>query len=517
MDFFNEMRNEALNNVQYNMSVTENGALGFATTGKYLLDMNFKVASMRRMSIEEIKNIFSLAYMEDSRLAILWLFYIRDIREGLGERRLFKCLLPEILKDIKEENANKLIDLISEYGRFDDLYCVVEECPSYIDYVAKLFKDQLSNDIDNMEKGKSISLLAKWLKSEKASSKVSRDLAFKTMHMLGLTPRKYRKLLSKMRAYLNVVEVKMTSNNWGEIKYEHVPSKASLNYKNAFTKHDKERYEQFINKVNKGEAKINASTLYPHEIVAKYINSGGWSYDVKSSIDNTLEALWKNLPDTVGNDSRTLVVADGSGSMTTYVGGSKVRALDVANALAIYFAERAQGPYKDKYITFSSSPKFVDFTKTNCKSLRDKISYALKHDEVANTNIEKVFQLILDTAIKNKCSQDEIPNNILILSDMEFDSCASSNSGYGINKSLFQTISNKYEEAGYKLPRLVFWNLNSRTGTIPVIQNDLGVALISGFSTNLVKMVLDGETDPYKCLVKILESDRYKSVSEALQ
>ena len=314
-----------------------------------------------------------------------------------------------------------------------------------------------------------------------------------------------------MRSYLNVVEVKMTSNNWGEIKYDQVPSKASLNYKNAFIKHDKERYDQFISKVNKGEAKINAATLYPHEIVDKYIDKSGWSGRVKSSIDTTLEALWKNLPNTVNSDSRTLVVADGSGSMTTTIGNSSVRALDVANALAIYFAERAQGPYANKYITFSSRPQFVDFT--NCISLRDKISHALKHDEISNTNIEKVFQLILDTAIKNKCSQDEIPNNILILSDMEFDSAT-----YGkMNKSLFQNIAENYENAGYKLPRLVFWNLASRTGTIPVIQNDLGVALISGFSTNLVKMVLDGETDPYKCLVKVLESDRYKKVSEALQ
>ena len=510
MNFFNEMRNTALNKIEYNMSVTENGALGFKTSGKYLLDMNFKVASMRNMTFGQIKNIFSLAYTEDPRLAIIWLFYVRDVREGLGERRLFRCLLPEVLKDIKKENAYKLIDLTSEFGRFDDLYTVVESCPQYIDYVAKLFKTQLSNDMDNMEAGKSISLLAKWLKSEKASSKQSRELAFKTMQMLGLTPRRYRKLLSKMRAYLNVVEVKMTSNNWSEIKYDQVPSKASLNYKNAFIKHDKERYESFISKVNKGEAKINAATLYPHEIVAKYLNNN-WSRSVKSSIDATLEALWKNLPDTVNGDSRTLVVADGSGSMTTTIGNSSVRALDVANALAIYFAERAQGPYANKYITFSSRPQFVDFS--NCSSLRDKISHALKHDEISNTNIEKVFNLILDTAIKNKCSQDEIPNNILILSDMEFDSAT-----YGkMNKSLFQNIAEKYENYGYKLPRLVFWNLASRTGTIPVIQNDLGVALISGFSTNLVKMVLDGETDPYKCLVKILESDRYKSVSEALQ
>ena len=511
MNFFNEMRNEALNKIEYNVSVTDNGALGFKTSGKYLLDMNFKVASMRNMTFSQIKDMFSLAYAEDPRLAIIWLFYVRDIREGLGERRIFRCILPEVLKDIKEENAYKLIDLVSEYGRFDDLYCIVEESAQYTDYVAKLFKNQLSKDIDNMEKGKSISLLAKWLKSEKASSYKSKELAFKTMRMLGLTPRKYRKLLSKMRAYLNVVEVKMTSNNWGEIKYDQVPSKASLNYKNAFIKHDEDRYNEFISKVNKGEAKINAATLYPHEIVDRYIDKSGWSGRVKSSVDTTLEALWKNLPDTVNGDSRTLVVADGSGSMTTTIGNSSVRALDVANALAIYFAERAQGPYANKYITFSSRPQFVDFK--NCTSLRDKISHALKHDEISNTDIEKVFNLILDTAIKNKSSQDEIPNNILILSDMEFDSQVKSNE----QEALFIAISKRYEAQGYKLPRLIFWNLASRTQTIPLIQNEFGVVLVSGFSSNIISMIMNGETDPYKCLVKTLESERYKKVSEALK
>ena len=510
MNFFNEMRNTALNKIEYNMSVTENGALGFRTSGKYLLDMNFKVASMRNMTFGQIKNMFSLAYTEDPRLAIIWLFYVRDIREGLGERRLFRCILPEVLKDIKEENAYKLIDLISEFGRFDDLYCIVEECPQYIDYVAKLFKNQLSSDIDNMEAGKSISLLAKWLKSEKASSKQSRELAFKTMKMLNLSPRKYRKLLSKMRAYLNVVEVKMTANDWVEIKYDQVPSKASLNYKQAFIKHDKDRYESFIDMVNKGEKKINASTLYPHEIVNKYTN--GKEYLNKDSEDATLEALWKNLPDTVNKDSKTLVVADGSGSMTwARIGNTNTTPLDVANALAIYFAERASGPYQNKYITFSSNPKFVDFT--NCKSLRDKIGYALRHDECSNTNIEKVFKLILDTAIKNKCKQEDIPENILILSDMEFDSQVQPSK----QEALFVAIAEEYEANGYKLPRLIFWNLASRTQTIPLIQNEFGVVLVSGFSSNIISMIMNGETDPYKCLVKTLESDRYKKISEALK
>lgn len=514
MDFFNKMKSNANNNVEYNMSVTENGAIGFKTTGANLLDINFAVASLRSATHSNICDRFFKAYAEDPKYAVLWLFYVRDIREGLGERRLFNILFPTFLERIERDypigTIEKLINLVSEYGRFDDLYSIVELAPQYDPLVAKLFKEQLEKDIANMNAGKSVSLLAKWLKSEQASSKKSKKLASWTMKMLDMKPSEYRKTISSLRKYIDIVEVKMSNKDWSLIDYEKVPSRASLLYKNAFKKNDGERYEEFISKVNSGEKKINAATLYPHDIVHQYTSTSGWRYDVKS-FDPSIEALWKNLPNTVNEDSRTLVVADGSGSMTMNIGNSNVTALEVANALAIYFAERAQGPYANKYITFSSRPQFVDFT--NCSSLRDKIKVALQHSEVSNTNIEKVFDLILDTAIKNKCSQDEIPNNILILSDMEFDSAT-----YGrTNKSLFQNIAEKYENAGYKLPRLVFWNLNSRTGTIPVTQNDLGVALISGFSVNLVKMVLDGETDPYKCLLKVLDSKRYNPIKSILQ
>ena len=517
MDFFDQMKSIAINDTQYNMSVTENGAIGYSTTGKKLLDINFTVASLRSASNQVIRDKFIDAYFEDPRLAILWLFYVRDVREGLGERRLFRVVFPSILESIERNTSigtvNELVNLVSEYGRFDDLYCIVESAPKYINIVAEIFKKQLNLDLVNMSEGKSISLLAKWLKSENASSKESKMLAKQTMKMLSMNASEYRKTLSKLRKYIDVIEVKMSNKQWAEIDYEKVPSRASLIYKNAFLKNDEERYTEFISQVNKGEKKINASTLYPHDIVHNYTNGG---YYQVGRVDDSLEALWKNLPNTLeGKDSsNTLVVADGSGSMTIRVGNTNISALDVANALAIYFAERATGPYKNKYITFSSKPQFVDFT--NCKTLKDKINLALKHNEVADTNIEKVFDLILATAVKNNLKQDEIVHNIVIISDMEFNCCARCNNYSIVNESLFQTIAKKYEEKGYKLPRLVFWNVNSRTNTIPVTQNDLGVALVSGFSTNIVKMVLDNEIDPYKSLVKVLESDRYKPINDVL-
>ena len=363
----------------------------------------------------------------------------------------------------------------------------------------------------------SISLLAKWMCSENASSEKTRKYAKILREGLGLSSREYRKMLSEMRKYLDVVETKMSAKNWSEIKYEAVPSRANLIYNNAFLRNDEERRRDYLSKLEKGETKINASVLYPHDIVHKY-SKGGWGRGIKTK-DATIEALWKVLPDTVNGCGNTIVVADGSGSMTTTIGGNTgVTALEVANALAIYFAEHSSGEFKDKYITFSERPQLVDFSKV--KSLHDKLQIALAHDEVTNTNIEKVFDLILTTAINNNMNQEDMPKNILIISDMEFDSATSvySRSSYNRpSKRLFDVIAQKYAAHGYKIPRLVFWNVNSRTGTIPVKENDMGVALVSGFSVNIVKMVMSGKTDPFECLLETLNSERYAPVEKALK
>ena len=351
--------------------------------------------------------------------------------------------------------------------------------------------------------------MAKWLKSENCSSAESRRLAKIIREGLGMTSRNYRKMLSEMRKYIDVVERKMSAKQWDEINYETVPSRANLIYNNAFLRNDEDRRREYLGALEKGDVKINAGTLYPHDIVHKYTN-GSWR--VKST-NTALEGLWKALPDTVKGEGNTIVVADGSSSMTCNVGGNtNVTALDVANALAIYFAERSSGEFKNKYITFSERPQLVDFS--NAKTLREKIQIALKHDEVANTNIQAVFNLILKTAVNNKMSQDEIPKNILIVSDMEFDGAT----GYRNkpDETLFATIAKEYAAYGYKLPRLVFWNVNSRTGTIPVKENDLGVALVSGFSVNIVNMVMSNKLDPYECLLDVLNTERYQPIEDAI-
>lgn len=509
---FMENLKETLNN---ETQLTENGAVGFKTTGKALLDLNFSITSLRNKSEDYIVNKFVDAFYEDKLLAVKWLFYARDAREGVGERRTFRAIM-KYLAENHSDIAKAVVPLVAEYGRYDDLWCLLDT--EVKDDVIALIKTQLKADLINMSENKPISLIGKWICSSNASSKETKRLAKIIREGLGLSEKEYRKTLSKLRAYLNVVEVKMSAKEWNEIDYSAVPSRANLIYNSAFLRNDEERRREYLAALERGDknVKINAGVLFPHDIVHKYIDGNGWYSRRLKSKDTTLEELWKALPDFVKGSGNTICVADGSGSMTTTVGGTNVTALDVANALAIYFAERSSGQFKDNYITFSARPQLVDFSKAN--SLREKIEIALRHNEVANTNIEAVFDLILKTAVSKNMTQDELPQNILILSDMEFDSCVCTSSGWGRPKqTLFDTFAQRYAEHGYKLPRLVFWNICSRTGTIPVKQNDLGVALVSGFSPAVVKMVLSNSTDPFECLLEQLNSERYNAVEVAVK
>lgn len=513
MEFMSAIRNELNNETK----LTENGAVGYRTTGKKLLDLNFSVASLRGASEQAIINKFMDAYYENPVIAVKWLFYARDVREGLGERKLFRTAFKQLAVD-KPEIVRYIFNFVPEYGRYDDLWCLLDT--SLKNDVIAVVREQLGEDHTNMRNKKSISLLCKWLPSENASSKETKRYATIIRKGLEMTSKSYRKMLSEMRKYIDVVECKMSAKQWNEINYESVPSRANLIYNNAFLRNDEERRRAYLGALEKGEAKINAGTLFPHDIVHKY----GRGYGV----DATLEGLWKALPNTVKGCGNTIVVADGSGSMTCNVGGNTgVTALEVANSLAIYFAERSSGDFKNKYITFSERPQLVDFS--NAKTLRDKMDIARRHSEVSNTNIEAVFDLILSTAINNHMAQEDIPANILIISDMEFDSCATSGAPASRNAwgwyssscvrpttTLFDTIAKKYAAHGYKLPRLVFWNVNSRTGTIPVKENDLGVALVSGFSVNIVNMVMSNKLDPYECLLDVLNTKRYQVIEDAI-
>lgn len=488
-----------------NKSITENGAIGYKSSGSALVDLNYNVSSFRNSSEEEIIEAFDTAFAENKKYAMKWLFFARDVREGLGERRLFRICYKRLAElDIEAFYSN--LKNISEYGRWDDLVSLLGISNVTDDKIIEVIKTQLDEDLKNYEENKPISLLAKWLPSENASSLETKALGKQVRKSLGLSPRNYRLLLSKLRKYSNVVETKMCANHWHNIDYEQVPSLANLKYKDAFLRHDENRRVEYLDEVKQGSKKTNMSVATPVDAITKYRKSMH-SCSLKG-YDETLELAWKNLKNIFIEE--TLVVADGSGSMTIPISG-KTTALDVANGLAIYTSEHNSGVYKDKYITFSNTPQFVDLSTG--KSLRDKIIISYKHSEIANTNIEAVFDLILEIAVANNVPKEEMIKNILMISDMEFDAAQR---GWRNNKvlttSLFISIRDRYVDAGYDLPKLIFWNVNSRTKTIPLTENRLGVTLVSGFSQNVLKMVMSNKYDPYAVLIEMLDNPRYDSI-----
>lgn len=499
MSFMDELKNTL--DDKYNYSMTENGALGYRTTTHPLLDLNFAVSSLRSVSEEKITQMFRSAFVDDPRSAIKWLFYARDIRGGLGERRLFRIIINDMARTYPDL-ARKVLYLIPVYGRYDDMWDLLDT--DLRSDVITMIANVLKFDEAQMELGRPVTLLAKWLPSVASGTK-ARDLALTISSELRLTENKYRRKLSKLRKYIGIVETKMCAGDWSSIDYSKVPSRAALIYKGAFSKHDAERYAEYLESVTKGEAKINAGALVPHDIVAKYVRS---DY-VSVPKDTTLEELWKALPKVDLSGKRMLVVRDGSYSMTDTAGNTKVSCLTIATALTVYFSERTEGEFKDKFITFSSRPALIDLSKQS--NLHDKLVKCYSHFDCSNTDIQAVFELILRTATAAKMSQADLPENILIFSDMEFDGHR-----FHWSERLFSSIAEQYEEAGYKLPRLIFWNLNSRTQTIPMIKNELGLVLTSGFSQNSAKMIMSGELDPMKALLEVINSERYAEIDKAL-
>ena len=534
MDRFLSSVKSLINEIN-NVSVTENGAIGYSTSGKTLVDINFSVASLRNVPDKDVQNKIHELYIENPMIAVKWIFFAGDVREGLGERRLFRLAIKQLISE-NPEVVKRVLKLIPEYTRWDNLVLMIS-CNIIEKDILEIIKQQLMDDMNNCKTNKPISLLAKWMPSINTSNKDQVKLARFIAHELHIKQSTYRKMLSKLRSYSNVTETLVSSNQWDKINYEAVPSKANLLYKDAFLKHDNARRTEYLDQVTKGEKTINSSVAFPCDIVHKYY-SGNIFNNTAWKIDMTLESMWSNLPNYVNGDDSTIVVSDGSGSMLCRCGGknSDMTALEVAMSIAIYFSERCKGVFKDKYITFSEKPKFVDFS--NCNSLNDKLHEAARHNECQNTNIEGVFTLILKAAVENDLSQEELPKNILIISDMEFDYGATINNRSGWNYSidiygtrdnhgqiilpsrnnykLFERIKSIYESYGYKMPKLIFWNVNSRTNTIPVIENDLGVALVSGYSTNIVKMVLSGKLDPYEIIIEQLNNKRYDKVEEAI-
>lgn len=516
-EFMNALQTELKDEKQ----LTENGAVGYATAGNPLLDFNFKIASYRSKDEDEIVRDFARVFDWNKELAMQMLFFAGDIRQGMGERKVFNACMAWLAR-IHTPYAAAVVPLIPEYTRWD--YVVRLLGTACDETVWRLIEKQIAADVECLCKDKPVSLLGKWLPSVNASNAERNKLGKKIARRLSLKERDYRRLLVVLRDKIKVVERQMSANAWGDIDYNGVPSKANLLYKNAFLKHDEERRRDYLAKLTKGEegVKINSSVAFPYDIVHSYMDCSGWSERIKA-LDATLEAMWKALPDYTKGCSTggTICVVDGSGSMCSTIGGTRVTAHDVARSLGIYFSEKLTGPYKDKFITFSDKPKLVDLSAHD--TLQGKIDRCMMETECSGTNIEATFDLILRTAVQHKLTQDQLPANILVISDMEFnsaidghrwtfDSCAFNSTMI----TLFEHIEQKYAQFGYKLPRMVFWNVNSRTCTVPVQTSPCGVALVSGFSPTVASMVFSNKLDPLEVLVDELNSERYAPVKKAL-
>ena len=543
-DFMTLLENDS------NVSYTENGAAGYRTTRNALLDFSFQLTSMRNKTDEEITEAWAKVLRDNSIDFITkfkYIFYVRDILQGMGERRTGRLLLKSTALKYPESTM-AILHLIPVYGRWDDILCLYGIHTRIDRAITDFIKQTLIADCENAKTGKSTTLLAKWLPSVNSHCKETARNGHAMAMRLGLSDRDYRKTLSALREYLNIVECNMSAKNYAKIDYSKVPSLAALKYKKAFMRNDMDRYQKYLDALTAGDksVKVNAATTMPHEILHKYnvINRYDFGWDDRGRRggreDALLEAAWKAMMKNAPEISSTIVVCDSSGSMMTHVGGTNIQAIEISNALAIYFAERLTGPFKDKFITFSSSPEFVNLT--SCHTLHEKLVEASRYDDCSNTNLKAVFDMILATAQTHNLKQQDLPANVLIISDMEFDSVASnqcfnsvasnqyfdsaaSNQYYGYQRrtqalqdqtKLFDAIAAKYEAAGYKMPKLIFNNVCSRTGTIPITQNENGVVLISGFSKNIIQMIMSEEVDPWNALLSVLNGPRYDEVANVL-
>ena len=483
----NELKQEAA------LSLTQNGGLTYSTSGTDCLDLFFRAGAMRWRSAKEIRRVFLRAYAEDPLLTAKILFYARDVRGGLGERRFFRTALRAMAVNAPDHVLRNL-ELIPEYGRFDDLLALLHTpCEAAAaDYIRR----QLTQDCDAMEQKKPASLLAKWLPSVNASAKSTVAEARYLAKLLGMSEKTYRQTLAALRRYTDIVENRLRTRDY-TFPYSAVPSGAILKYRDAFFRNDAERYKAYIDAVRGGRETIHAGTLYPYDIVRKV-------FDRENTAEEklTLDTLWNNLPAYGCTGENALAVVDGSGSM---YGGSDPRPIDVALSLGIYFAEHNHGEFANHFITFSRRPQLVEIKGSN---IAEKVKYCAAYNDVMNTDLEAVFLLLLRTAVKQHAKPSDLPKTLYIISDMEFDGCVTG----GNDRTLFETMQKTYAENGYTLPRIVFWNVNSWSNNVPVRRSQTGAALVSGASPSLFDLVMQGEISPEKLMLEILGSERYAAV-----
>ena len=489
--------------------LTENGAFAYDSTAQgAMLDLFSQIGALRPRTEREIEQKFAAAFYEDKLLATKMMFYAGDIREGgLGERRTFRICLHWLAQN-HPNIVLKNIELIPFYNRWDSMFVLVgTECEAKMwELIAEtLTKDVRAMKASTKSKHVPVSLLAKWMPSENTSSAKTRALAAKAMHALKLTPRTYRRMLSALRKHIGITERMMSAGEWGLIDYAKVPSYAMHNYGSAFAKHDHERFDAYLKSVSKGEVKINASTLYPYDLVEKYMPGYGVGCRgygdcyVRENEDAVVEAQWKALPNYLTKPVSAVVMADVSGSM-------RGRPMATSIGLAIYFAQHNTGWYHNQYMTFTNDPHFINIKEG--ASLNQCVKQVASAGVGYSTNLQAAFMEVLKTAVNNNVPAKEMPKTFVVISDMEIDRYMRP----GRHWDFLDTMRARFEQYGYKLPKIVMWNVNARKDT--VLSQSEDVIFISGQSASSFKSLcqnLDGIT-AYELMLQVLNGKAYEKV-----
>ena len=469
---------------------TENGAVALNTTRDARLDFFSTVGSLREAEENRICTLFAEAYSQDALFTMKILFYARDIRSGLGERKTFRTLL-RYAADHHPEAVKPNLDLVGVFGRYDDLYALIGT--RLEEDMWAVMKEQFQEDQEDLNQGNAISLLAKWIKTADSSSAETRRMGILTAQKLGYSVYEFKRLVRSMRKHIGIVEALMAAGRWNEITYGAVPSRAMKIYRKAFQRHDPKGYAAYLSSVEKGEAKIHADALYPYDIVGEYVRG--------QSEDRTLEAQWKALPNYVKEGANVLVMADTSGSMTC-AGG---RPIASSVGLAIYFAERNVGAYHNMFMTFSEKPSIIELQG---ETLYQRVKNAMTAPWGMNTNLQAAFEQVLKIATDAHVSQEDMPGAIIVISDMEIDRCSDK------EWSFYDIMANRFRQAGYQIPNIIFWNVNSRHNIFHVDKSRRGVQLASGQSVTVFKQVLESlNCTPVEAMEKIINAERYDCIT----
>lgn len=475
-----------------NISYTENGAVTNASTMSDCLDLFSTIGAIRTADEEEIIKRFVRAYTENADIAMKILFFGRDVRGGLGERRVFRIIINWLAKH-GTASLRKNIEFIPEYGRFDDLLSLLgTKCE---DDALRIISKQLRADLESDE---DVSLLAKWLPSINTSNRETVRMAKHIAARLGMKDEEYRKTLVHLRKKIRIIENYLREKDYS-FDYSKQPSRAMFKYRRAFARNDGERYFAFLEDVSGGKNRLHADNLAPYEIVRSALKA--FSTDNFDAEVASLNASWESLPDFC-DGRNALAVIDTSGSMYGYDGALPAA---VALSLGLYFGERSTGIFHNHFIEFSDHPRLIEI-KGN--TFAERLKYISTFNEIADTNIEAVFKLILNAAVRNNVSQEELPETIYLISDMEFNCCVRNAS-----ISNFENAKQMFEEHGYTLPKVVFWNVASRNSNQPVTMNEQGVALVSGCTPRLFSMVTSGELSPYTFMMEVVQSERYMKIT----